>query len=219
MARKRHPLRQTLKGMVKRCHHTNGSGYENYGARGITVCDRWRFGEDGKSGLELFAADMGPKPSPKHSIDRMDNDGNYEPGNCRWATAEEQANNTRANRRIEFRGETKTVTQWAQTLGVDMYLVSHRLAAGWSVERALTDPPTRHERRTAPPKVQKDVTKILGPSAANARKVACPRGHEFGTENTYYTPDGRRSCRPCEQMLQNIRRRRARREARGDAHV
>jgi hypothetical protein len=87
-----HPLYNTWRGMHRRCTTPGATGYKDWGGRGITICDRWT----GKNGFATFVADMGDKPSPKHSIDRVDNDGNYEPGNCRWATQSEQvANQTR----------------------------------------------------------------------------------------------------------------------------
>lgn len=85
---------ETWRGMIRRCYRNNGKHWSRYGGRGITVCDRWRFGEDGKLGLHCFIEDMGKRPSPDHSIDRVDNDGNYEPANCRWATKGEQALNS-----------------------------------------------------------------------------------------------------------------------------
>jgi hypothetical protein len=110
--RKPSPEYRTYSNMLMRCR----LAYKNYGGRGIAVCDRWRFGESGKSGFACFLADMGPKPSPKHQLDRIDNDGNYELANCRWATRFEQQNNKRTNHFITIRNRTMSIADWAREL-------------------------------------------------------------------------------------------------------
>lgn len=117
----------------QRCDNPNDKDYQHYGGRGITVCPRWR------ESFNNFLADMGQCPTG-HSIDRIDVNGNYEPTNCRWATQKEQTNNMRRNRRLEWRGSTKTISQWADTLGQPAKLISSRVKAGWPTERALTEP-------------------------------------------------------------------------------
>lgn len=99
-------------GMVTRCTNANDKSYVGYGDRGIKICARWL------QSFEAFYRDVGPRPSPKHSIERRDNDGDYEPGNCYWATILEQSNNRRDNRRIAYCGRVLTIAQWARALEV-----------------------------------------------------------------------------------------------------
>lgn len=100
------------KGMRRRCGYLGNDPSPRYEGRGITICDRWA------NDFHAFAEDMGPRPSPDHSLDREHNDGDYTPDNCRWATRAEQANNTSATVIVEYRGERLSVSQWAQKLGV-----------------------------------------------------------------------------------------------------
>lgn len=119
--------------MLKRCHNRNHIAYKNYGGRGIRVCKRWHK-------FENFYADMGDRPTPKHTLDRIDNNGNYCKENCRWASVKTQHRNTRVNRTITFRGKTKCVSAWAACIGLSNSTLLSRLSSGWSIERALTTP-------------------------------------------------------------------------------
>ena len=114
-----------------RCYNEKSSSYERYGARGITVCDEW------KESFEAFYRDMGSRPSPTHSIERKDNSLGYSKSNCKWATLEEQGNNKRNNVFIEYRGQTKTLTQWCQELRLNYKTIYTRLQRGWSFEEAI----------------------------------------------------------------------------------
>ena len=105
---------------------------KNYRDRGITVCERWLQ-------FENFLEDMGERPM-NLTIDRIDNNGNYEPGNCRWATHKQQNNNWRHNVRIELKGESLTAAQWAERLNLNLSTIYTRLNSGWSAERILTTP-------------------------------------------------------------------------------
>lgn len=123
--------------MKARCHNPKSSVYRYYGGRGVVVCERWQ----GKEGFANFLADMGPRPSSAHSIDRIDVNGNYEPGNCRWATKQEQMRNKRSNVTLTFRGETRCAAEWAELLGISYAAIVQRVGKlGWSDERALTTP-------------------------------------------------------------------------------
>jgi hypothetical protein len=116
--------------MRARCFNENTHSYALYGGRGITVCQRW---------MEYanFLADMGRKPTKRHSIDRIDVNGNYEPGNCRWATPSQQLRNTRVNRMVEFNGELRPLVEWCEILNLNYYRTHNRLSRGLSVERCF----------------------------------------------------------------------------------
>lgn len=130
--------------MIARCSNPSNAAYVNYGGRGIAVCDRWQRGDGSKSGFECFVADMGSRPSDT-TLDRINNDGNYEPGNCRWATKIQQQNNMRSNRMVEILGRKQTVAQWCREFGRNRRMVYKRLSLGWSIQDAiLKEPRGRH---------------------------------------------------------------------------
>ena len=123
-----------------RCYNPRRAAYAWYGGRGIVMCDAW------KDSYETFLRDMGPRP-PNHSIDRIDPNGNYEPGNCRWASRLEQANNKRSSVVLEFNGQRLTVNQWARLLHVPSTTIRRRLQLKWPIERVLTaERETRQEQ-------------------------------------------------------------------------
>lgn len=118
-----------------RCLNHNEPNYKNYGARGIKICDRWLV-------FTNFLADIGEPPSAKHQIDRYpNNNGNYEPGNCRWATRSENMRNTRGNHLITFNGKTQCLTAWAEELKLPRRLLYQRIhKLGWDRFKALSTP-------------------------------------------------------------------------------
>lgn len=119
--------------MKARCQNPKNHKYPVYGGRGITVCAKWQT-------FAGFYADMGDCPDGM-SIDRINNDGNYEPSNCRWATVEQQMSNQSTNTNLTFYGKTMTVSQWARELGIHPTTILQRInRSGWSVEKALTEP-------------------------------------------------------------------------------
>lgn len=124
--------------MKQRCLNTNCVNYENYGARGITVCERWI------NSFAAFIEDVGPRPSDKHSLDRINNNGNYEPSNVRWATRDIQNSNRRSYSR--YAGNLN-ITKAAETSGIPYQTVWSRLKAGWSEEKAISTPLRKDSRR------------------------------------------------------------------------
>lgn len=162
--------RATWRAMLHRCSDLES---KRYGGRGITVCERW------KDSFESFLADMGKRPSPAHSIDRIDNDGNYEPGNCRWATRKEQARNS-------------TTTKLSEA---DCTAITQRKLRGDHVEDIAS------EFGVSANYVYRVVTFTAGADATKAHrklKTHCKNGHPFNDENTYWrATDGARTCRVC----------------------
>jgi len=120
--------------MKSRCYRKTDISYPRYGALGVRVCDRWL------NSFENFLADMGERPSSKHSLDRIDSRGNYEPTNCQWSDIATQNSNRRSNRQITWNGTTRTVSQWAEELGISRSTIFNRLRLGWAEESALTTP-------------------------------------------------------------------------------
>jgi hypothetical protein len=104
------------------------------------MCDRWLNGDGNVLGIQCFYADMGDKPTPKHSIERLDVNKGYSPDNCVWILHSDQAKNTRANRKITAFGETKNMAEWARSFGINAMAIQKRLARGWDVERAVSAP-------------------------------------------------------------------------------
>lgn len=123
--------------MVQRCTNPKHHKYARYGGRGIRVCDRWLT-------FENFAQDMGTRP-PGMTVDRRDNDGDYEPGNCRWATQMEQGNNRGNNRMVTVGGTQQTLSQAARQHGINKGTVRGRISYGWTEERAFTAPTQQHK--------------------------------------------------------------------------
>lgn len=131
------PEYTTWQSMKDRCYNPNNSHYADYGGRGITVCERWL--EPGK-GFENFFEDMGSRPTDcRRSLDRKDNEGNYELTNCRWATDQEQHENKRSNQFITYNGITQTIGRWAEELGVIYQTLRNRIRT-MSLEDAMTRP-------------------------------------------------------------------------------
>lgn len=129
------PLRNAYKNMYTRCYRKSCRRYAHYGGKGIRICDRWLKSYDD------FVADMGPRPSPHHSIERDRTDGDYEPGNCRWATPSEQARNKTSNDMIEHNGEKLCLTDWAARYGMRQGTLWSRIyQRGMTFEQAITIP-------------------------------------------------------------------------------
>lgn len=147
--------------MRGRCLTPTDKKYPRYGGRGIKICERW-------ARFENFLFDMGRRPSPQHSIERLNNDGDYEPSNCVWATPKRQAQNMSRNRLLTFQGETAPMCAWADRFGILRSSFQARLNRGWPIERALTEPP-RPLRRV---KLSEAEMRSLASLPGNGRVIA-----------------------------------------------
>ncbi len=127
------PAWRTWSAMIQRCYNPRNNEFANYGGRGIAVCERWR------DAFTNFLSDMGEKP-PGLSIERIDNNGNYEPGNCRWATQKEQSRNMRKNVFFSYGGTSLIIQDWSEKTGIKTGTISKRLSRGWTFDKAITTP-------------------------------------------------------------------------------
>lgn len=128
------PEYRTWQYMRERCYNESYHYYHRYGGRGIKVCDEWR------NDYSAFLAYVGRRPAKGYSLDRINNDGNYEPGNVRWATKRQQCRNTSRSRTLSAFGQTATIAEWSEQTGIRNNLIARRLDLGWTVERALSEP-------------------------------------------------------------------------------
>jgi hypothetical protein len=181
MRKDKHPLFTVWKSMRQRCSNPNMPSYFRYGERGISVCPQW-------ADFWQFVADMGPRPDGT-SLDRIDNDGNYEPSNCRWATKQQQQRNQRRAVYVTIEGEQYRAIELAEQTGLKTDTIVARAAKGMTYADVV-----RPERHVFVEGLAK------GGKASGAVKQArthCSKGHEFTAENTYITKEGWRNCRAC----------------------
>lgn len=185
------PTWRSWQGMMSRCYKENNKSYRDYGARGIMVYEPWH-------DYETFLAAVGEKPSVNHSIERLNNNANYEPGNVVWAVRKQQNNNTRKNVRIELNGRTQTMAQWCEELNLPYGTIQARRASGWSDEDALTTPISDYgKERTVSYKghtgTVAEVAKAMG---LNRRKINKRLSNGWTIEEAIEIADGRTDRSP-----------------------
>ena len=188
----KHPLYRTWAGMKARCLNAKHHAFPRYGGRGISVCERWA------NSFVLFLEDMGERPSDKHTLERIDNNRGYEPGNVRWATYKEQAHNTRETRRVTVAGVDYIACELAETIGINTDALFYRINAGFPADKILSK-----ERFWSPV----GLTKGRANSLENRRqRTHCSNGHEYTEANTRIE-NGSRRCLAC--AAESARKRRA----------
>jgi len=135
------PERRIYDTMKQRCYNRRHDHYDRYGGRGIVVCERWR------KSFAAFLMDMGRRPTPQHTIDRIDNDGDYEPSNCRWATKKQNCRNRKTSHTITVDGVTRTLVEWSEITGINRHTIAQRIANGLDPKKAVSIRPMRTRRK------------------------------------------------------------------------
>lgn len=179
VGRKVPPEYHSWKGMRHRCTIPTNDKYPLYGGRGIKVCDRWM------TSFQTFLEDVGPKPGPGYSLDRIDVNGNYEPGNVRWADQKQQCRNKRCNRIVQYAGSDMTVAEVTDLTGVDGSHLRYHLKQGRTADEAVAI-------------VLKGRAKPAG---------QCINGHDLKGDNLYISPKGNPQCRTCRSAARARSRR------------
>lgn len=128
-------LYRVYRSMLNRCYNSNDKSYKNYGGRGITICVEWR-----NDFIAFFEWATNNGYENHKTIERIDNNGNYCPENCKWAGFKEQLNNTRKNKKIEYKGESKTLAQWSDITGLPRWVIDKRIKNGWDIEKVMSTP-------------------------------------------------------------------------------
>jgi len=180
-----HPLYSIWQGMRRRCYNTAYRQWADYGGRGIKICGEW-------NDFNQFVRDIGDRPSPKHSLDRIDNDGDYEPSNCRWATRREQQRNRRYSVWVEIQGERYRAIELAEQYGLKPDTITDRAAKGMTFAQVVAK--TRYVFTGG---WQKAVSTWV---AKAKNRTHCKKGHTFTEENTYLTKEGWKRCRMCHRL-------------------